>query len=74
MFEPNAEIQEYIDRAIDLGRLDSKKYNNGETNDSFALGHLSAGMGFLLMDLKLNKRQMAELNAKVKEINKRLAE
>ena len=74
MFELTPEIKNYTDKAILLGKKDSKEYNNGVESDSFALGHMSAGIGYLLMDFKLNKRQLAELKSKIKELDKRLAE
>jgi hypothetical protein len=51
-------IFDLVNLSVKVAQETSKQYNNGEINNSFALGMSTSGLSYLIDRLNLNKKQI----------------
>ena len=65
-------ISEIVELTVKLAQEESKAYNHGEINNSFALGMSTTSLAHLLESLDLNKRQMTVIELKRQSLERQL--
>ena len=69
MFKTDA-IFALVDLTVKVSQESSKEYNDGEINNSFALGMSTTSLSYLIDRLNLNKKQMEILTLEFESLER----
>ena len=69
MFKTDA-IFAIVDLTVKVSQETSKEYNDGEINNSFALGMSTTSLSYLIDRLNLNKKQMEILTLEFESLER----